>query len=236
LDADAQPRSAADEAEQFMAVTAHDLRNPIAVMRASAQMAQRQMARGDLASAGGRLSALIDQIDRLTEMIETFLDAAQLGAGRLQLKPQHIDVRDVVREARSKARTIGPEFAEREVEVDVPSGYIGAWDRARIVRAVRALLSNALIYGDPTAAVRVSALHDGSRVRLRVSGGGPGPDADEAQHLFERFYRGRSAAEGGQSGSGLGLFVCRGIARLHGGDVRRVEGDVFEMELPLLAP
>ncbi|HYW90246.1 MAG TPA: ATP-binding protein, partial [Chloroflexota bacterium] len=62
------------------------------------------------------------------------------------------------------------------------------------------------------------------------------PDADEAQHLFERFYRGRSAAEGGQSGSGLGLFVCRGIARLHGGDVRRVEGDVFEMELPLLAP
>jgi signal transduction histidine kinase len=52
-------------------------------------------------------------------------------------------------------------------------------------------------------------------------------------HLFERFYRGRSAAEAGQAGSGLGLFTARGIARMHGGEVRRLEGDTFELELPL---
>ena len=70
-------------------------------------------------------------------------------------------------------------------------------------------------------------------MRLVVSGGGPGPDAEEAKHLFELFYRGRSAAESGHSGSGLGLFTARGIARLHGGDVRRLDGDRFEIELPL---
>jgi signal transduction histidine kinase len=68
---------------------------------------------------------------------------------------------------------------------------------------------------------------------MTVSGGGRGPDADEVGHLFERFYRGPSAAESGQAGSGLGLFTARGIARAHGGDVRRVDGDTFELEIPL---
>ena len=72
------------------------------------------------------------------------------------------------------------------------------------------------------------------RVHLVISGGGPGPGPEEGLHLFERFYRGPSAAEAGQSGSGLGLFTARGIARLHGGEVRRLDGDRFEMELPLV--
>ena len=72
------------------------------------------------------------------------------------------------------------------------------------------------------------------RVRLTVSGGGRGPYDEEVAHLFERFYRGRSAAEAGQAGSGLGLFTARGLARLHGGDVRQVDGDRFEIELPLV--
>ena len=68
---------------------------------------------------------------------------------------------------------------------------------------------------------------------MSVSGGGAGPDEDERQHLFERFFRGRSAANAGVAGSGLGLFTARGIARVHGGDVRYVSGDLFEIELPL---
>jgi len=74
------------------------------------------------------------------------------------------------------------------------------------------------------------------RVQLAVSGGGRGPYTEEVSHLFERFYRGPSAAEAGQAGSGLGLFTARGLARLHGGDVRRVDGDRFEIELPLAEP
>jgi len=81
--------------------------------------------------------------------------------------------------------------------------------------------------------VRIEARRNGTRVHLTISGGGPGPDAEEATHLFERFYRGPSAAEAGQSGSGLGLFTARGIARSHGGELQRLEGDCFELELPL---
>src|SRR5690348_12891202 len=192
-----------------MSVAAHDLRNPIAVVRASAQMAQRQVARGDIDGVQTRLRSIVDQTDRLTEMLESFLDAARIGAGNLPLKPERVDLRDVVDQAAERTRASLAEHIDRTFELDVPDGCIGAWDRTRITRAIRALLTNAMIYGSPTAPVQVQATCQKSRVRLRVTGGGAGPDTEELPHLFERFYRGRSAAEAGQSGSGLGLFTAR---------------------------
>ena len=229
-----QQGPSAAETEEFMSVAAHDLCNPIAVVRASAQMAQRQVNRGDSAGALLRLKGIIDQTDRLTEMLETFLDAARIGTGRVHMRLERMDLREVVALAAERARFLVGELPERSIEMDIPEGCIGAWDRPRIVRAVRALLSNALLYGSPTEPVRVEAQRVSDRVRLTVSGGGRGPYDEEVAHLFERFYRGRSAAEAGQAGSGLGLFTARGLARLHGGDVRQVDGDRFEIELPLV--
>jgi signal transduction histidine kinase len=226
--------TAADEIEEFMSTAAHDLRNPIAVVRASAQMAQRQIPRGDVEGAQGRLKAIVEQTDRLTEMIETFLDASRITADRLNLRPERVELLELVEAAANRARLLVGERSEREMEFRVPVGLVGAWDRPRIVRAVRALIANALLYGDPGAPVLLEACRDGNHVHLSVSGGGPGPSAEETLHLFERFFRGPSAAEAGQSGSGLGLFTARGIARLHGGEVRRLEGDRFEIELPLV--
>ena len=226
------PRAA--ELEEFMAVAAHDLRNPIAVVRASAQMAQRQMARGDPDGAQGRLKAIVEQTDRLTEMLETFLDAARVTTGRLVLRPEQVELRDVVDSAADRARILVSEHRERMLDCRVPEGCVGAWDKAKLGRAVRALVCNALVYGDPAAPVRVDARRSDGRVRMTVSGGGAGPESEEAGHLFELFYRGPSAAEAGQSGSGLGLYTARGIARSHGGEVRWVEGDRFEIELPLI--
>jgi two-component system, OmpR family, sensor histidine kinase QseC len=222
------------ETEEFMSVAVHDLRNPIAVVRASAQMAQRQLNRGDAAGTQNRLKSIVEQTERLTDMLEAFLDAARIGTGQLALRTEHIDLRELVDVAFQGTQPFGGDQLGRSLEVSIPDGCIGAWDRQRMLRAVRALLSNALLYGDPVAPVRVSAQRAGDRVRVVVSGGGPGPDAEEVEHLFERFYRGKSAAEAGQSGSGLGLFTARGIARMHGGDLRRLEGDRFELELPLV--
>jgi len=203
-------------------------------VRASAQMAQRQMARGDPEGALGRLKAIVEQTDRLTDMLDVFLDAARVSAGRLALRSEQVDLREVVEIAAQRARLLLGERADRGLECTIPEGCVGAWDKPKIVRAVRALVSNALLYGDPAAPVRVDARRNGNRVHMTISGGASGPDAEEAAHLFERFYRGPSAAEAGQSGSGLGLFTARGIARSHGGDLRRLESDRFELELPLI--
>jgi signal transduction histidine kinase len=229
-----QPDSGAAETEQFMSVAAHDLRNPIAVVRASAQMAQRQISRGDANGANGRLKSIVEQTDRLTELLETFLDAARIGAGTLPMRAERTDLRDVIESASQRARLlVGDEPGERTIDIAVPAGFIGNWDRLRIARAMRALLCNAMLYGKSSEPVRVDARRNDDRVYVTITGGGPGPNGDEIGHLFERFYRGKSAAEAGQSGSGLGLFTARGIARAHGGDVRRIDGDQFEMELPL---
>jgi two-component system, NtrC family, sensor histidine kinase KinB len=231
----AEPGAA--QAEEFMSVAAHDLRNPIAVVRASAQMAQRQIARGDADAARGRIAAIVDQTDRLTEMLETFLDAARAAAGRLPLRPEEVDVRELIESSVERSRSISGERSERVLDLDIPGACVGVWDAARIARAVRALIQNAFLYGDPQAPIRVKVrpLGPGDRMLIQVSGGGRGPDGDEAAHLFERFYRGRSAAEVGHAGSGLGLYTARGIARAHGGDVRRSSepADGFEIELPL---
>jgi signal transduction histidine kinase len=222
------------ETEEFMAVAAHDLRNPIAVVRASAQMAQRQIGRGDANGAQTRLKSIVDQTDRLSEMLESFLDAARLGAGKLTLRTEHVDLRSVTDVAVKRAVVLVGDQMERPIEMEIPEGCVGVWDHARVARAIRALVMNAYLYGDASQPVSLHAHCDGDRVHLVVTGRGAGPDADEIAHLFERFYRGKSAAEAGQSGSGLGLFTARGIARLHGGEVRRLQGDEFEIELPIL--
>src|SRR5215467_9151688 len=98
------------ELEEFMSVAAHDLRNPIAVVRASAQMAQRQIARGDRDAANGRLQAIVEQTDRLTEMLETFLDAARISDGRLALRPERVVLREAVELAIERARGLVSEY------------------------------------------------------------------------------------------------------------------------------
>jgi signal transduction histidine kinase len=232
VEPDAEGQGAADT-EEFMSVAAHDLRNPIAVVRASAQMAQRQINRSDTEGAQVRLRSIVDQTDRLTEMLESFLDAARIGAGNVPLRPERVDLRTVMDTAVQRTVAHLGEHIDRPIEMEIPDGLIGSWDRARITRAITALLTNATQYGDPDQPVSVNAQRKEDRVHLVINGWGPGPDEEEAAHLFERFFRGKSAAEAGLSGSGLGLFTARGIARLHGGDVRWLEDDQFEIELPL---
>ena len=244
-----QPELGAAETEEFMSVAAHDLRNPIAVVRASAQMAQRQINRGDTPGAQTRLKSIVDQTDRLTEMLETFLDAARLGAGQVPLRPERLDLREVVDSAAERARMLLGETIQRGIEAQRDRGFARRRELrgdaecrgSRVGRVARMRLSQVQVphrerrFRSELVPVQVEALRVDDRVRVCVSGGGAGPYVEEVSRLFERFFRGRSAAEAGQSGSGLGLFTARGIARLHGGDVRRLDGDLFELELPLVA-
>lgn len=219
-----------------MSVVTHDLRNPIAVIRASAQMAGRQITRGDPEAAQRRLQAIVDQTSRLGAMLEVFLDAAQVEAQRMPLRAEPVDLADVVRGSLGRLEAILPESARRPADLDLADGCIGLWDRARVSRVVSALMENASLYGAPGAPLRVRLQRDGRSARLTVSAGGPGPTPDEQPRLFEQFFRGHAAAEAGHSGSGLGLFTSRGIARAHGGEVRQAPdgpADAFELELPL---
>ena len=136
---DDQQEPGVGEIEEFMSVAAHDLRNPIAVVRASAQMAQRQMARGDPEGALGRLKAIVEQTDRLTDMLDIFLDAARVSTGRLVLRSEQVDLREVVEMAAQRARLQLAEHADRLLECTIPEGCVGTWDKPKITsRGARA--------------------------------------------------------------------------------------------------
>lgn len=228
------PTSATDE---FMAVVAHDLRNPIAVLRASAQMALRQVDRGDLDAARGRLRAMVEQSDRLNEMLETFLDASRIDGNALTLRREPANLADIVREAIERATT-APGRAPRAVQAELAEACNGSFDGPRLGRAIRSLVDNACVYGNPRTPLYVRLTCEQGRASVVVCGGGFGPTQDESHRLFERFFRGHAAAEAGHAGLGLGLYVARGIARAHGGDARRSPPDQsppdqFEIEIPL---
>src|SRR5436309_13965055 len=114
-----------------MSVAAHDLRNPIAVVRASAQMALRQINRGDTEGAQGRLAAIVEQTDRLTDMLETFLDAARISAAHLSLRTDRVNLHDVVADAAEwvRALRLGGEHVDRPVDCALPEICTGLWDR-----------------------------------------------------------------------------------------------------------
>lgn len=222
-------------ADELMAVLAHDLRNPIAVVRVSAQMAVRQVDRGDLDAARGRLAAIVQQTDRLSELLERFLDAARVNDGRIALRLEPVRLANVVRIAGERASA---GTAARPLVVDVPPDCVGLWDAGCVRAALQALVENALAYGNPSQPVQVRAAVQAAKVVVTITGGGAGPAPGEADRLFQPFFRGHAAVEVGHSGPGLGLYTARGIARAHGGDVRPARDgppDAFELELPLQA-
>ena len=81
-------------------------------------------------------------------MLECFLDAARVEAGNVPLRAERVDLRTLVELAVTRAVALLADQAERPIELDIPDGCIGSWDHARLTRAIRALVSNALMYGD----------------------------------------------------------------------------------------
>ncbi len=220
--------------DRYVGILAHDVRNPVAALRAHAQMGLRQARRGDAEGVQRRLETIVQHADLVTDLLDAFVEAARVSAGRIELRPQPVELAQVLGAAREHAlRRLG-ELAQRSVSVVGEDGVVGHWDRDRLERASRALIENALLYGEPTQPVEVQVEYGPDAVLVRVRDGGPGPSPDEAEHVFERFFRGRAATQVDYVGPGLGLFTARGIARAHGGDVRLdPSADAFVLELPL---
>jgi K+-sensing histidine kinase KdpD len=196
-------------------------------------MAIRQARRGDTEGLQRQLASIVHQTDRMSDLLEAFAEAARIATSSLVLRPERVTLGDVVEHASQRSRRLLGELVEREVVAEGDVHVAGLWDRDRLERASRALLDNALLYGDRSTAVQVRIAQRTGLVALAFDGGGRGPDSAEVPRLFDCFFRGRAAAEAGHTGAGLGLYTARGIARAHHGDVRHDTADCFVLELPL---
>ncbi len=219
--------------DTFLAVASHELRNPLATLRAYAQLAHAAAASGKPAATGEYLGHVITQADRLSLLLDRLHDANRINTGTLVLDRQPADVAQVVHDAiigvlaRSPASLI-VEKTQRPLYAVI--------DEGRVQQAVINLLDNAMRYSPVGSTVTITtSAAAGNLVQISVQDDGPGVPPAEREHIFEPFYR--AHAEADQQGMGLGLFVTARIVRSHGGTALATfpesGGSIFTITLPV---
>ena len=207
-----------DEALQhertLTADAAHELRTPLAALRAQAQVALRARDDGE---RGEALRALIGGVDRATRLVESVLALARLDARSIDRAALPLVSLDKVAADAADALRADRRVHSIRVELDVPAVRVRA-DPDSLPIALRNLCENALRHA--SSRVRVEARVDHGEVTIAVRDDGPGMSADQQARAFDRFYRG--GIDGG--GAGLGLALVKRVAEMHGGHVRFAVG------------
>ncbi|WP_437909665.1 ATP-binding protein [Sorangium sp. So ce327] len=218
----------------FIAGVAHDLRNPLTAL-------QMKVGRFDptgpapTAEHARRANDLVArQVARMDRLVGDLLDATRIHAGRIELKLEACDLRELAREA---AELFQPLSSAHEIIVSSAAGPVVArCDPSRIAQVLNNLISNAIKYSPQRGEITVSVGEDGDRAFVTVADQGIGIEPEDVERIFEPFRRVGACREL-VHGVGLGLWLARRIAEAHGGSLgvssAPGQGSVFRLELPL---
>ncbi len=220
--------------DRFISIASHELKTPLTSIKGVAQLLLRSHASGrlDPDRLGRQLKTIDTQAERLRDLIDDLLDISRIQSGRLELRPEPIDLAEIV------SNLVGtlPDERRQRVYLDAGHPVRGNWDPMRLEQVAQNLLDNALKYAPPETIVEVSVRTDGSDALLTVTDHGIGIPANEIPTLFEPFSRAANAGQHDETGLGLGLYITRQIIEHHGGtiSVESVEGkgSTFNVRLP----
>ncbi len=220
---------------EFLNIASHELRGPMTVIKGYLTM----IAAGSLGDLPSKtksvLPLLIAKSDEVTSLLEQMIEASRLEDGRMALKKERSDITELTHAAIENLR---PLLSDHELKVEMPPRPVWAdVDPDRFQMVVRNLVSNAVKYSPSGARVLVRIKPNGTQATLSVIDDGIGIASEDQPRLFKRFGRIESKATAHTSGTGLGLWLSREIARMHDGDLT-VEsepgrGSTFSLELPL---
>ncbi|GAA5025798.1 HAMP domain-containing sensor histidine kinase [Terrabacter aeriphilus] len=221
---------------ELVAWMSHDLRTPLAGIRAMAEALED----GHAPPEGRYPAAIRAEADRMADMVGGLLALSRLQSDSFTLQVSLVDLRDVLSDAIASARALARPRGVEVVGSPGPS-VVAEVDVRELSRAVANLLTNAVTHTSSPHHVGVSLSAGDGTARIAVADGCGGLPEEHLDRLFEPGWRassGRTPATG--VGAGLGLAVARGIARAHGGDVevtpRDGDGCRFEIVLPLTSP
>lgn len=226
--------------DEFIMNAAHELRSPLASLRASVEVLVQDFASMDRQDLGFMLKTMQRGVARFQTLVENLVDVGTIQAKRFRVYPTAVPLEKLIQDALIQ---IEPLLQGREQTVSVtaeqPSSCFVLADRPRIAQVLINLLSNASKYGPEGEAIGLDATSRDGFVVFEVTDRGPGINPEEQIRLFQRFYRGRRAEEEG-IGIGLGLALAREIVQAHGGqmDVKSQigEGTTFWFTLPQAEP
>ena len=218
--------------DEFLAVLAHELRNPLSPMVTGLELIKVY---GIEHEGLERVRTSMErQVHHLIRLVDDLLDVSRISRGKINLRREPVDLGRVIEQAVENTRPVVDE-RRHELEVEVcpdPMRLMG--DSVRLTQVVANLLHNAARYTEPGGRVRLSCGRDGEDAVVRVADNGRGIDPEMLGRVFEMFVQ----AENGGGGLGLGLTLVQRLVELHGGRVRAFsegpgKGSEFIVRLPL---
>ncbi|GAA5165607.1 hypothetical protein GCM10025770_21410 [Viridibacterium curvum] len=218
----------------ILSALSHDIRTPLTVMLGLADTLQQTQTL-DPAQVRDLSGAIHGHATRLNDLAHKLLDMARLQSGKLQLRSEWQSIEEIVGAALA---AVTPHINAAQVRTELPATLpLVEFDAVLIERVLCNLLDNAIRHAGPHASIVIRSTHDDTSLSLHVADNGPGLPADHADWLFQPFQRGPASGGGGV---GLGLAICRTIARAHGGDLLAHNapegGAVFSLRLPRREP
>ncbi len=208
-------RTADEIKATFISIVSHELRTPVALIKGYASTLRRDDARWDKHTISDSLAVIEEEADRLSKMIDDLLDASRLQAGGLSLNRADVSLSAL---AKRVAERLGTQSKKHAIVADFPEKFpVVLADETRIEQVIVNLVSNALKYS-PGGEIRISGLVQPEHVVVSVSDEGPGIEAKDLPHIFDRFYRSTKAVKQ-TKGAGLGLYLARAIIEAHGGRI-----------------
>lgn len=216
---------------QFISVASHELKTPLAVIKAYSELLQRKYK--DDGAASQYVNKIQEKVDVLTRLINAMVDETKLGAGKLEFNNQQVIfgkfVEDVVDELQKA-------YHHHKLALKGKSDSIIELDPERISQVISNLVSNASKYSEKGKDIVIMIEDDNDRVQVGVKDYGPGIPKKEQPQLFKAFYRSPSAHKKKYPGLGLGLFIAKQIVNHYGGDVwiesKWSQGSTFYFTLP----
>lgn len=207
----------ADELKStFISIISHELRTPVALIKGYVGTLRREDAQWDPAVVRQSLEVIEEEADRLTELIDDLLDASRLQAGGLPLNVSEVDLVQLARRTVERFRTQTDRHAfQIEFPPDFPPLHA---DEERLTQVMTNLLSNAVKYSPAGGEIRIEGTVEETEVSICVHDQGPGISPEDAERIFDRFYR-ASAATTRTQGAGLGLFLAKAVVEAHGGRI-----------------
>lgn len=220
---------------RFVGDASHELRTPLTSIRGYAELFRRGAADRpeDLAKAMRRIE---EEADRMGSLVDDMLLLARLDQGR-PLEHQPVDLTRITRDAVDDARAVAP---TRPIDFSANGAIFVPGDEARLRQVLGNLLQNANRHTPPETPVRVRVVDSEAEAVIEVADDGPGIPIDDANRVFERFWRSDPSRTRASGGAGLGLSIVAAIAAAHGGRAEvqsePSRGSVFRVHLPHVTP
>ncbi len=223
--------------DEFLAMLAHELRNPLAPIATAAQLLKR--AGGDPRQAGRAGEVIERQVSHLARLVDDLLDVSRVNRGLVELDRVPVDLREVLAAAAEQSATLlqGRLHTLRRFIDPDPVKVEG--DFHRLVQVVANVLNNAAKYTPPGGRIDVHLQGRGNRVVLQVRDDGAGIAPELLPRVFDLFTQAERTPDRSQGGLGIGLALVRSIVHLHGGEVTAEssgigQGSTFTVSLPRL--